>query len=262
MTMTRVSDIYTRFEDFYAEFLEIKSSIFGDVSADVKDSDSVNHIDDMQVGSTQQECLTLIKNTTDYVRDDPSLKSDFAYALCCFVDDDLIRTKWPGQKNWAQQPLEALMFETSCGGEEIFQRIENLLHINDGRLVNQQRAQFYFLILALGFRGRYLFDESFSMYDYKRNLFSMLSKSELHETPFLREHTRELLEQPYQHTHILNHYNRLPTLRHWLNILGGICVAYFIVAYGAWLFMTHDINAEMQQLQQQLVKASSLWEKG
>lgn len=249
--MARVTEIYACFEAFYAGFLELKSKLVeGDIGADVASKNDAINID-----SLHQTFQLVIKNAFDREAFSSELKNELYYAVACFIDDDLIRMKWKGQAQWEQFPLEVALFESSQGGEEIFQRIHALLQKNQS-IYTRQLAQVYFLILSLGFRGKYVFDEDFSMQHLKQQLYALLDDNILESSGIT---SKLLIAQPYQYTEILTQFQKLPTLRYWLNILGAIVILYFVFSYGAWLLMTYDINAEMEGLQQTLSKASTLW---
>ena len=76
---------------------------------------------------------------------------DAQYALAAYLDEVIQYSDWPGKQEWAQNPLQAALFEESRAGTNFFQRLE------DVRRRNPAVLQVYYYCMALGFMGEYRF---------------------------------------------------------------------------------------------------------
>lgn len=73
------------------------------------------------------------------------------YALCTFVDEAAANTPW-GEKVWAQRSLLVQFHNEAWGGEKFFMLLGKLAErVSEHR----QLLELYYLILSLGFEGRY-----------------------------------------------------------------------------------------------------------
>jgi len=73
------------------------------------------------------------------------------YALCTFLDEAAANTPW-GEKIWAQKSLLVQFHNEAWGGEKFFQLLGKLAEQIDK---HRDALELYYLILALGFEGRY-----------------------------------------------------------------------------------------------------------
>jgi type VI secretion system protein ImpK len=73
------------------------------------------------------------------------------YALVAFIDEQILKSSWPGRAEWMNQPLQLILYREYTAGENFFARMRALLN-QGGR---QLALQAYYLCLALGFRGAY-----------------------------------------------------------------------------------------------------------
>jgi type VI secretion system protein ImpK len=73
------------------------------------------------------------------------------YALVAFIDEQILKSNWPGRAEWMNQPLQLILYREYTAGENFFARMRALLN-QGGR---QVALQAYYLCLALGFRGAY-----------------------------------------------------------------------------------------------------------
>jgi type VI secretion system protein ImpK len=81
---------------------------------------------------------------------DPDL-AEIRYALVAFIDEQILKSNWPGRTEWMRQPLQLLFYQTTAAGEVFFTRMRSLL--NDGNRLDP--LSLYALLLLLGFRGQY-----------------------------------------------------------------------------------------------------------
>jgi len=73
------------------------------------------------------------------------------YALVAFIDEQILKSSWPGRVEWMNQPLQLVLYREFTAGENFFARLRALL--NHGG--HESALQIYYLCLALGFRGAY-----------------------------------------------------------------------------------------------------------
>lgn len=76
---------------------------------------------------------------------------DAKYALCAFIDEQVLASPWPGRNFWVNRPLQLLYFNENTAGEGFFVRMEALRR-------NPQRYNvlaIYYACIQLGFLGKY-----------------------------------------------------------------------------------------------------------
>jgi len=76
--------------------------------------------------------------------------ADMRYAVVAFLDEQILKSNWPGRNEWMSQPLQLVLFNQYTAGEHFFNRLRGLL--GEGRA---DAIAAYQLCLALGFRGQY-----------------------------------------------------------------------------------------------------------
>lgn len=73
------------------------------------------------------------------------------YALTAFIDEQILKSSWPGRGEWMNQPLQLVLYREYTAGENFFARMRALLQ----RGSPSPALEIYYLCLALGFRGQY-----------------------------------------------------------------------------------------------------------
>jgi type VI secretion system protein ImpK len=76
--------------------------------------------------------------------------ADMRYAVVAFLDEQILKSNWPGRNEWMSQPLQLVLFNQYTAGEHFFNRLRGLL--GEGRT---EAIAAYQLCLALGFRGQF-----------------------------------------------------------------------------------------------------------
>ena len=74
------------------------------------------------------------------------------YLLCTFIDECASSTPWGGSGAWSSQSLLVLFHNESWGGEKLFQLLAKL---TENVSTNRGLLELIYIILALGFEGRY-----------------------------------------------------------------------------------------------------------
>jgi type VI secretion system protein ImpK len=166
------------------------------------------------------------------------------YLMVSLVDEVFINLDWQGASFWKESTLEARLFFTQVSGEVIFNRIDDLLRLN-----NQSKKELgclYLMILGLGFRGGYRGEGNSKKIDhYREQLFAFI-----HHVPanLLYPGRDKLFHDPYRFT-ITNHkVTMLPTVGKWLKISGFILILYFFITFVFWQDLTKSMNKTLQDL--------------
>jgi type VI secretion system protein ImpK len=73
------------------------------------------------------------------------------YALVAFIDEQVLKSSWPGRTEWMSQPLQLLLYREYAAGENFFARMRSLITSGSRPVA----LEVYYLCLTLGFRGAY-----------------------------------------------------------------------------------------------------------
>jgi type VI secretion system protein ImpK len=73
------------------------------------------------------------------------------YALVAFIDEQIMRSDWPGRAEWMARPLQLELYRENTAGENFFVRLRALLRAGDRPVA----VEVYYLCLVLGFQGAY-----------------------------------------------------------------------------------------------------------
>lgn len=108
----------------------------------------------------RSRCAGLIEQLRNKMRDadyDQEIIEEASYAQCGLLDDVTVRYLSDFQKSeWQSASLESHFFSSNNAGDNIFERINQLLLQTNPSL---DRIALYDLVLRLGFRGRYASEE-------------------------------------------------------------------------------------------------------
>ena len=73
------------------------------------------------------------------------------YALTAFMDEQILKSNWPGRAEWMNQPLQLQLYREFTAGENFFKRMTALMQ----RGTPSVALEVYYMCLTLGFRGAY-----------------------------------------------------------------------------------------------------------
>lgn len=107
----------------------------------------------------RQRISTLFQRMREKGRDNGLSVDDLneaMYALVAFMDEQILRSPWPGRQQWMAQPLQLLFFQENTAGQGFFQRLQAL----EGIPGREHVLQIYALCIALGFQGQYALSPS------------------------------------------------------------------------------------------------------
>lgn len=77
--------------------------------------------------------------------------ADAKYALVAFIDEQILRSPWPGRQQWMARPLQLVYYGENTAGEGFFVRMDGLSR----DAARSHVFEIYYLCLALGFQGVY-----------------------------------------------------------------------------------------------------------
>ncbi|MBN1610141.1 MAG: DotU/TssL family secretion system protein [Polyangiaceae bacterium] len=102
----------------------------------------------------RQRVVTVLDNMVGRGRAAGISDADLAearYALVAFIDEQVLKSNWPGRAEWMGQPLQLDLYREYTAGENFFNRMRNLLQQGGCTAA----LEVYYLCLVLGFRGAY-----------------------------------------------------------------------------------------------------------
>jgi type VI secretion system protein ImpK len=77
--------------------------------------------------------------------------ADMRYAVVAFVDEQILKSPWPGRNQWMARPLQLAYYGENTAGEGFFTKMDQISRQPDRTNV----LEIYFLCLSLGFQGIY-----------------------------------------------------------------------------------------------------------
>lgn len=169
-----------RFQDFYREVLRLKKSVGqGNWVFDGQPGQPGGPSEDLSPTAVWRTLLALLERQA---LDASRSGGDFAlevyrraqYAMAALADEVFLHLDWPGREAWRSNLLESRLFGSHRAGEELFERIEELLHDRDN--VYSELARVYLTVLALGFQGKYRGhpEAERELESYRRRLFRFI----------------------------------------------------------------------------------------
>lgn len=174
------------------------------------------------------KATTFSKNTKEVI-----------YAMTAIADEIFLNMDWKGKKYWEENMLETKFFNTQVAGDEIFNRINQL--VSEADPLGTEKAEIYLNMLSLGFKGRFRgTDEEITEINiYRRKLFEFITK---HDKEAISVAEYRIFQKEYTFT--------MPTVRRKL-LPDGAIVTYLSVFFlfmflsvstMVWLFETRDLN--------------------
>jgi type VI secretion system protein ImpK len=176
---------------------------------------------------------------------------EMTYILAAFADETFVcLLDWKGRDYWRDHLMELRLFRSQIAGQEIFRRIDNLSTRQDHGV--EDISAVYLMILALGFKGKFLRDSA-SADAYRRQIFDQMTGS----NPALRAESRHLFPEASRYTVTEGAPMRLPEPRKWWLIVGLIVVAWLIVSSATWYWITRSTRAALGVTIQSLNRISN-----
>lgn len=133
---------------------------------------------------------------------DRGAMDELRYLKAAIADELLLSRDWSGRTRYTEHLVETRLFGTSIAGDEIFRRIDALLHHDGGQ--PSQMAPLYLFAISIGFEGRYRGPRAVEALQPLRDaLFRLIYRREPELAPGLsgqpRESDRVLSDQAYRY---------------------------------------------------------------
>lgn len=185
--------------------------------------------------------LQTLESTRDGNRFELESIADARYLKAALADEILLNTPWLGRDCWTNHLLEASLFRTSVAGEQVFERIEEMLSNREPS--RRPMASLYLSALALGFQGRYRGTGDTERFaGYREELFQFAFQRK----PDLSGRDRVLSETAYAST--LSHIapKKMKTLSRWTVIFILGVVGLLALSEILWLWQTWPVRQGLQ----------------
>lgn len=154
------------------------------------------------------------------------------YAMVALADELFLHIDWAGRNNWREQLLETKFFGSHRAGEELFERIEELLGKQDSLLAELGRV--YLIVLGLGFQGKYRGepDVDATIAIYRRRLYRFIFN---HDPQTLRGN-EFVVPQAYAATLDAAVTTELPYLKPWLWAIAASLLLWVGGTFAIWRY--------------------------
>lgn len=163
-----------------------------------------------------------------------TLFADAQYAMAALADEIFLNTEWAGRETWLDVMVERQMFGTMIAGEEIFTRIDRLLASRTGNAA--ELATVYFMLLSLGFEGRFRGGDGTALTAYRQRLYRFLYRRDPSASVAL------MVPQAYGHTIGGVLPARLPYVQRWTLIFLLTLATYLTISHLEWRSLTRDVR--------------------
>jgi type VI secretion system protein ImpK len=100
------------------------------------------------------------------------------FSIVAFVDEVLLNSEWAHRTAWMERPMQLEEFQTAIAGDQFFERLDR------GGEIDPEVAEIDFIILSLGFKGRYISDEA-ELTAVRRRLFKRFPPQAVLSIPHL-----------------------------------------------------------------------------
>jgi type VI secretion system protein ImpK len=169
---------------------------------------------------------------------------EVVYAMTALADEIFLNMEWVGKKYWEENMLELKYFGSQISGEEIFNRINDLMIEKDPLAV--EKAEIYLRTLCFGFKGKYrgAEDEQTGIDLYRNNLYRFIEKNDM--SVCLAGY--RLFQKEYTYT--------IPTVNRKLlpdgAIINYLCAffvfMFLVISSVVWMFETRDIQRLLSEI--------------
>jgi type VI secretion system protein ImpK len=166
------------------------------------------------------------------------------YAMAALADEIFINFEWAGRDAWREHLLEAKLFGSHRAGEELFERIDNLLRERD--TLYGELARIYLMVLALGFQGKYRgrVEADEVIESYRRRLFRFIYARD----PQVLLGIERVMPQTYAATLDEASVTELPYLKPWLWMLALVIVVWLAGSHLLWRNAVADLEPLVDQI--------------
>jgi type VI secretion system protein ImpK len=163
-----------------------------------------------------------------------SQANDALYIMVSYTDEVFLNLDWIGKNLWENSMLEAYFFKTKIAGDEIFEKINLIIHSSDP--LDRELALLYFLILSLGFRGN---SNDKKIFFFTDELYKLLHQN---KSTFLLETRLHLIDSAYESTITDTLSKALPNTRLWIISLVSLILLYLLTTAVLWYHFSSLIS--------------------
>ena len=147
-----------KFQQFHAELVRLQERLREGSAAFDYDAPADVRAAGLSATAAWRRILNILeRQEQDAVRQGGDLGLEIykraQYAMAALADEIFLHIDWPGREAWRQNLVEAKLFGSHRAGEELFERIDDLLRDRDSG--KNELARIYLSVLALGFQGKY-----------------------------------------------------------------------------------------------------------
>jgi type IV/VI secretion system ImpK/VasF family protein len=153
-----------QFDKFYGEIINVR--------------DKIESISEKNIMETEDKILKILDDyalNLEKFREEvgEDVTRELFYMMTVFADEIFINLDWGGKQSWEDNLLEEKIFRSHYAGNKIFENIDALLNARADK--PKRIALIYLLIIALGFKGKFLFSDPDNwLLSYRKKLFGVL----------------------------------------------------------------------------------------
>lgn len=223
------------FDEFYAEVLLQKRRV--SLSASPPSPEVVKQ---RLVDVFQAQAGTLIRG---YAEHEIAAFEEAQYIMAAMADEVFLHLDWSGRLPWASKPLESELFHTHDSGERFFRRLDELL---SGRAAgSSELLTVYLTALALGFRGRFAFEDPTRPEAYRRKLAAHLSRVDPERVSL----EKELCPEALTHTLSSQKPRRLPAWSRGILPIVLVVTGWIFIAEIFWYYRTTRVTDALDRIE-------------
>lgn len=217
-----IESIIKLFNKFYKDVSDVKEN------TDFTEPDTIPKIHAELINILEHHTLNLHPHKGQSGDD---LYRELLYLLTVFTDEMFINIPWNGEHIWQDNLLEERIFNSHIAGTQLFDNLEK--HINQPGRDSDSLLVVYYLVLCLGFRGKYMHkDFGDKLKYYRKQLYALLYKS----SPFSFKMIKQLFPSAYKHTFMSKAYVMLPN--YFQQIGGGVIAFISAILFAVYLVWT------------------------
>jgi type VI secretion system protein ImpK len=239
-----------KFQQFYAEVLQLRGRVAegswvfqgeGSANPAAEPRESPSGVWRKLVALLERQSLDAARDGGDF---GVEIYRRAQYAQAALADEIFINLAWPGREAWREHLLEAKLFGTHGAGEQLFERIDNLLRDRDA--LYGELARVYLTVLALGFQGKYRGrpDGDQEIQSYRRRLFRFIYTRD----PQIVQGEERVMPQAYAATLNEGNKSELPYLKPWLWTLVLIIVMWLAGSHLLWRNAISDVEPLVDEI--------------
>lgn len=169
---------------------------------------------------------------------------DAIYAMASFADEEMLNFDWDGRAFWEKNLLEYVFFNTHIAGDEIFNKIDQLLQ--EANILSIDNAELYMNMLALGFQGKYIDDEN-KINEYRANLYKFV----VHLKDNFMINNNVIFGNRHLITHQIKKY--LPDPQLFMHYFIVFCMFFCFITTLIWIFETDSMDKLVTEIESILI---------